>query len=89
MATLTLLGPGMPLPYRPFPLGEARRGAIVRDYPSVADFRAGHRGPGEISRWPQGVTSYGKGGYGVGPYGGQYRWVRPLRSILCTFDVDL
>lgn len=42
--------------------------------------------------WPKSMTwgpkfGFGEGAYGEGPYGGAYvRWIRPLRSILCTLD---
>ena len=40
-------------------------------------------------RWPQGAGGFGSGGFGVGTFGGVIKWVRPLRSILCTFDGEL
>ncbi|MHA1188994.1 MAG: glycine--tRNA ligase subunit beta, partial [Alphaproteobacteria bacterium] len=41
---------------------------------------------GERSAPSYGKGGYGQGAYGVGSYGvGPLRWIRPLRSILCTF----
>src|SRR5476649_1766708 len=40
-------------------------------------------------RWPQGAGGFGSGAYGAGNYSGEVKWVRPLRSILCTFDGEL
>ena len=45
--------------------------------------------------WPKSMIwgpkfGFGEGAYGVGNYGSNYvRWVRPLRSILCTFDGEV
>src|SRR5476649_2074730 len=39
-------------------------------------------------RWPQGDGGFDGGAFGVG-FGVQVKWVRPLRSIICTFDGEL
>ena len=40
-------------------------------------------------RWPQSTGAFGKGAFGVSAFGVSMKWVRPLRSILCTFDGEL